>query len=348
MGQSAFSVTGQSEPLAPHPSALLRRSLCGFFAICALLARVELAAAADELGSNVEPSPDALQSARTHELAWANAQNRPAPKQVGADPNGFAMRAFGIRGATALGREPNDVGTSFGIAEYADAILQIDNWSARYRDHIQFGYDGRDIAYRLSMTASLGAYLPLVGQSGPVLRALLHAELSQLRGLNLGQLALPGVEFGYSLPKGRLQAEVTGILAPTLLGELRHDRQYNLSTLSWGAAVTLRWRAISATFDTWITEVPDNERMVRAETRLCGLLLSQPLRPNKSSRGVHAPSFTGPFARAYKAAICADFMVVGVATTSSLDDLSTSKSTVGLSLLVGNISRLDSMTQGEL
>jgi hypothetical protein len=292
---------------------------------------------------NQSTTPDAVAEAQAtldHQLAWARQSQRPAPGQAGLSPNGFALRAFQLRGVAARGLEPADTGPLFAAGERADALLHVGKWSARYHDEIWLGYDGQDIAFRFSMSASLGVFLPIEPSHGPVLRANLSGELFQLRSLNLSQLTLPGAEVGYTFLKGTAQAEFVGLIGPTLLGEFKTSERWDLSGLSWGGALTFRWQALSLTADAILTEVSRDMRSIRANSRLCGLLGEHPPRPTRSSRGPDAPVWAAPSTRDYWGAICTDFSYFAVGSSAEFPSSVSGQHSVGISLLVGRISRL--------
>lgn len=289
-----------------------------------------------------------------HQKAWAQAKQEGPFKRVGTDAQGFAMRTFGLRGGTWLSREPSDRNAVIGAQEFADALFHVGFWSARYRDQVAIGYDGKDITYSLALDASLGAMLPLGKGHGPVLRAAMRGELFQLGGFNFGQLVLPGGEAGYSYSQGPLQWELIGSLGPALVGEFRYQSsRLDLSGLVWGGGVTFRWQALSFRLDAAATELGAGRRSAETRGHLCGLLGGRPAEAQSSTRGKNVRVRAGRHARDFRVAICADFSSIlalgasesGPALPGNLGPAlnEASLTQVGLSLMFGRISRLDTL-----
>jgi len=295
-----------------------------------------------------------LEQIAQHQKAWSEAKLDGPFKRVGADAQGFVMRTAGIRGGTWLSRGPSESNAMITAEEFADALFHVGHLSARYRDQLAIGYDGKDITYRLALDASLGVFWPLATGHGPVLRAAMRGELFQLGGFNFGQLVLPGAELGYSYSKGPLQWELIGSLGPALSGEFRYQsNRLDLSGPVWGGGVTFRWQELSFTLDEAVTEPGGGRRSIATRGHLCGLLGGRPPEAQNSSRGKNVRVRAGRSARDFRLAVCADFSSLMALSsgqdeppsgeTGSLSEASLTQ--VGLSLMFGRISRLDTLKE---
>lgn len=275
--------------------------------------------------------------------AFASPKAPPAEDRApqGLVPEGVAMRMVGVRAGPLRTEETNSAAASVVAYEYADALFRAGLWSARYADRAWLGYDGRGFTYEFALNGSLGVLLPLGLHHGAVMRAAVRSEAMQLSGLNFTQIAVPGAELGYSYLKGPTQLELVGLIGPSLAGELRRgDQRVDLSGILWGAAMTIRWQALSFTLDAAFTELPDSQRTMRGVAHLCGIL--GPLKGPPARKPGSDDSLltrTAEDSRRVRAALCADLSSVQLWSPRADAD-GPSATSLGLSLLFGNISRL--------
>lgn len=276
-----------------------------------------------------------------HAVAAPKAQPVEERAPEGLVPEGFAMRMIGVRTGPLRTEEPNSATAFIAAYEYADALFRAGLWSARYADRLWLGYDGRDFTYEFALNGSLGVFLPVGSHHGPVFRGALRSEALQLTGLNLTQVAVPAGEIGYSYLNGPNQLEFVGLMGPSLAGELRRgDQGVSLSGLLWGAGVTARWQALSVAVDAAFTELPNSQRTMRGVAHVCGILGA--LRGAPRSKSPMDESFLARAAedsRKIRVSLCADLSSIQYWPGQSERD-TMSVTSVGLSLLLGNISRL--------
>lgn len=264
---------------------------------------------------------------------------------TGIVPEGFALRIAGVRAGPLRPEDTRDVSGFIAVQEYSDALVRIGMLSARYTDHMWLGYDGRDLTYDFAFSGALGMFLPLGRHHGPILRVAARAEALQLVGLNLTQLALPGVELGYSYLDGPTQFEFAATVAPSLVGEFRRggDR-IALEGPLFGGLMTARWQSLSLSVDTVFTDLSQGATLMRTAAHLCGVLTGgRGQRVDASSWVAH----TAQEARKFRLSICTDF--AGAELFGDPDQgRSLSFASVGLSLLVGNVSYLYTPSPADL
>ncbi|OQX70116.1 MAG: hypothetical protein B6A08_01165 [Sorangiineae bacterium NIC37A_2] len=288
--------------------------------------------------------------ARAEDVLGQPAQTEPASRPtggalVGVVPEGFALRMAGVRAGPLRPEDTRDVSGFIAAQEYSDALVRIGMWSARYTDHAWVGYDGRDLTYDFALSGALGVFLPFGEHHGPILRISARAEALQLVGLNLTQVALPGAELGYSYLDGPTQLEIAATVAPSLVGEFRRgEDRIALEGPLFGGLMTVRWQALSLTVDTSFTDLSQGPTLMRTAAHLCGVLTGgRGKRVEASSWVAH----TAQEARKFRLSICTDFSGAEL-LNNPVPGVPLSFASLGLSLLVGNVSYLYTPSKGVL